>query len=142
MKQSIFLFLISLSLSAQVKGVVKDSISGEPIPFVNIWVENENIGTTSEKNGSFKLDIKEEKVLIFSALGYETRMIKSTKVESVYLTQKVIQLEEIVLEIPKQTKEIEIGDAKKIHHKLLSGDKPWIYGNYFLIKKNIIKRYF
>ena len=58
MKQILFLLLISFSLSAQIKGVVKDSISGKPIAYVNIWVENENIGTTSEENGSFSLDIK------------------------------------------------------------------------------------
>jgi hypothetical protein len=26
-------------------------MSNKPIPYVNIWVENENIGTTSEENG-------------------------------------------------------------------------------------------
>ena len=42
------LFAFQFSFS-QLKGVVKDSISGQPIPYVNIWVENENIGTTSEQ---------------------------------------------------------------------------------------------
>jgi len=76
MKFLFFLFL-SFSLSAQIKGVVKDSISGEPIPYVNIWVENETIGTTSELDGSFSLDLKEEKILVFSALGFETKKISS-----------------------------------------------------------------
>ncbi|WP_396162533.1 hypothetical protein [Flavobacterium sp.] len=41
----LFLLLLGFYTSAQIKGVVKDSISGEPIPYVNIWVENELIGT-------------------------------------------------------------------------------------------------
>ena len=40
------LFLVSMSISAQIKGVVKDSITGKPISYVSIWVENENNGTT------------------------------------------------------------------------------------------------
>ena len=54
----LLLILISGSLSAQIKGVVKDSLTGNPIPYVNIWVENKNIGTTSEENGSFSIDLK------------------------------------------------------------------------------------
>lgn len=40
----LLLILISGSLSAQIKGVVKDSLTGNSIPYVNIWVENGNIG--------------------------------------------------------------------------------------------------
>jgi CarboxypepD_reg-like domain len=62
-----FLLLISFSISAQIKGVVKDSISGKPIPYVNILVENENIGTTSEENGEFVIYPSEKsKRLYFS----------------------------------------------------------------------------
>ena len=56
MKYIIFIYLISFSLSAQIRGVVKDSISGEPIPYVNIWVENETVGSTSEADGTFFLE--------------------------------------------------------------------------------------
>ena len=75
MKYIFLLYLISCSLSAQIKGVVKDSISGEPIPFVNIWVENETVGTTSEANGSFFLDASKQKNIVFSVLGYEKKTI-------------------------------------------------------------------
>jgi len=106
-----FFFLLSLSLSAQIKGVVKDSISGEPIPYVNIWVENEAIGTTSETDGSFSLEIKGEKILVFSALGYETKRITS-KVQTVVLKPKVLELKEVIVEQPKFKKEIEIGNLE------------------------------
>jgi len=108
MKILLSIFL-TFSLSAQIKGVVKDSISGQPIPYVNIWVENETIGTTSEENGSFSLDIKEEKVLVFSALGYEIKK-GSSKKEIIFLSPKVFELNEVVIERPKFQKEIEIGE--------------------------------
>jgi len=109
MNKFLVLFFISFSLSAQIRGVVKDSISGEPIPYVNIWVENETIGTTSEVNGRFSLDIKEEKVLVFSALGYETKK-SSSKNEIILLKPKVFELDEIIVEQPKFKKEIEVGN--------------------------------
>ncbi|MFT7250355.1 MAG: hypothetical protein ACI9FW_000065 [Flavobacterium sp.] len=110
MKQIIFLLLTTFSLSAQVKGVVLDSISGKPIAYVNIWVENENIGTTSEENGIFLLEIKEEKNIVFSALGYETKILKSSEIEKVNLYPKVYEMPEVVLEIPKNNEEIEVGN--------------------------------
>jgi len=128
MKQILFLFLISFSLSAQIKGVVLDSISGKPIAYVNIWVENENVGTTSEENGSFSLDIKEEKNIVFSALGYETKTLKSSEIEKVSLVQKVYEMPEIVLVASKGTKEIKISNYKrnKINLYYGAGNQPTI----------------
>ncbi|MFM7896193.1 MAG: carboxypeptidase-like regulatory domain-containing protein, partial [Flavobacterium sp.] len=105
-KRLIWIFLIVSQFAfSQIRGVVKDSISGEPIPFVNIWVENETIGTTSETNGSFSLDIKEDKVLVFSALGYEVKKA-SSKSEVFLLKSKVFELKEVIIEKPKFKKEI------------------------------------
>jgi hypothetical protein len=72
-------------------------------------VENETIGTTSETNGNFSLDIKEEKVLVFSALGYEVKKAPS-KSEVILLKPKVFDLKEVIIEQPKFKKEIEIGN--------------------------------
>lgn len=121
---SLLIFLTAFSLSAQVKGVVLDSISGKPIAYVNIWAENENIGITSEENGTFLLDIKEEKNIVISALGYETKTLKSSKIETVRLFPKVYELADVVLEIPKQTKEIEVGNYES------SGFRRHLNANY------------
>ena len=60
MQKLALFFLLSTALSAQIKGVVKDSITGKPIPFANIWVENENIGTTSKEDGTFEIKTAKE----------------------------------------------------------------------------------
>lgn len=138
-KLLLFLLLTISTLTAQISGTVKDSLTGKPIPYVNIWVENENIGTTSNENGFFNLDSNDNKNIVFSALGYETKTISSLEVKNVLLHPKIYQLEEVIVENLKKTKELEIGDAKKIQHTHLSGDKPWIYGKLFPFQEKYIE---
>ena len=130
MNKFYFLVLVSFSLSAQIKGVVKDSISGQPIPYVNIWVENESVGTTSETDGSFSLYIKEEKVLVFSALGYHTKKATS-KNQVILLKPKVFELNEVVIGRPKFQKEIEVGNFNKPSGYHISGDLEWSNAKFF-----------
>jgi hypothetical protein len=133
--KTLFFFFITFSLSAQIKGVVKDSISGEPIPYVNIWVENEAIGTTSETDGSFTLEIKGEKILVFSALGYETKRITSN-IQTVVLKPKVMELKEVIVEQPKFKKEIEIGNFSKPFGYHISGNIEWSNAKFFKYEDN------
>ena len=52
------LFILTLSYTfaiGQISGIVKDSISNKVIPYVNIWVEGEEIGTSSDEAGQFFL---------------------------------------------------------------------------------------
>lgn len=116
MRQNSFLiclFLVSFSITAQIKGVVKDSVSGKPIPYVNIWVQNENIGTTSEENGEFTISSTEKnKNLIFSSLGFEKKIIKASNAILVNLKPIAYQLDEVVIaEDRLETKQVEIGDT-------------------------------
>ena len=104
----LFFILFSLSISAQTKGVVVDE-SGKPIPYVNIWVENENIGTTSEENGEFSINSPKNKNLIFSILGFDKRTIKESEVANVVLKATSFQLDEVVIARRFETKKIEIG---------------------------------
>ena len=102
----------------EVKGVVVDE-NNKPIPYVNIWVENENVGTTSEEDGTFSLSVSETKKICFSALGYEAKILLATNVKSVVLYPKALELNEVVIEKRKGTQEIVIGDFSGI--KLNSG---------------------
>lgn len=113
MKHLFYLLFFPILLSAQVTGEVFDAETNQPIPYVNIWVENENIGTNSEENGSFSLEISEEKNIVFSALGYQTKTISSTEISKVFLQPTVFQLNEIVLEKAKRSEEIILEDYSK-----------------------------
>ncbi|MEO8234833.1 MAG: carboxypeptidase-like regulatory domain-containing protein [Flavobacterium sp.] len=128
----ICLFLVSFSITAQIKGVVKDSVSGKPIPYVNIWVQNENIGTTTEENGEFTISSTERnKNLIFSALGFEKKIIRASKAILVNLKPMIYQLDEVVIAAERlETKKIEIGDTdNQIYQSFDNG--PRIDTKYF-----------
>jgi hypothetical protein len=103
-----FLLFLSISFSAQTKGIVVDE-SGKPIPYVNIWVENENIGTTSEENGEFSINSPKSKNLVFSILGFEKRIINELEVANVVLKATSFQLDEVIVARRFETKKVEIG---------------------------------
>jgi len=109
------LLLISQFTYSQIKGVVKDSISGKPIPYVNIWIENENNGTTSEENGEFNISISEKsKKFIVSAIGYKKKTIKISEAKQILLSPSDVQIKEVIISNRKNTKEIEIGKTKNL----------------------------
>lgn len=71
----------------QIKGVVNDT-KNEPIPGVNIYIQNTYSGTSSLSDGSFSFtsDEAEEQILILQSVGYKTQTHK------VNLSGKVIEL--------------------------------------------------
>lgn len=126
MRENRFLGLMLLcvtSVFAQIKGKVIDE-NKQPIPYVNIWVEGENVSTTTDIDGEFTLNSKEEKVLLFSSLGFEKKRLNSTDVSLVQLKPTTYQLGEVVVLNKKETKKIEIGQSENsIHQAFENGPK-------------------
>ena len=54
------IFLFSASVFSQIIGKVTDE-KGAPLPFVNVFIENSYLGTTTNDDGNYKLDFKEKK---------------------------------------------------------------------------------
>ncbi len=86
-----------------LRGKVIDE-KGEPIPFVNIGIENTYIGTISEMNGDFELKIPEKfvtEVVLFSSIGYHRISIPVKgnigKVIEIVLKENILQLDEIAI---------------------------------------------
>ncbi len=109
MKIALFFYLLPIYLLAQTQGVVKDSLTGNPISYVNIWVENENIATTSEEDGTFSVPVSGSKNLIFSALGYQKKVLKASQSAEVLLMSKAFDLDEVVISNSIETRQITIG---------------------------------
>jgi len=63
----------SLIASSQVIGTITDS-KGNPLPFVNILIENTYKGTTSNDDGYYELNITDPKTytIVYTYLGYKT----------------------------------------------------------------------
>ncbi|MDR2497261.1 MAG: DUF5686 and carboxypeptidase regulatory-like domain-containing protein [Tannerellaceae bacterium] len=80
---SVFLYLLALPgirVQAQntiiATGIVRDSVTNEPIPFASVVFENSLIGDMTDDNGSFSLkNDKNLTQLAFSCLGYEKKTI-------------------------------------------------------------------
>lgn len=105
MKQQItLLLLVFTTISfAQIKGTVKDK-EGNPLPFVNIYIENTYIGTTSNELGKYELNTTEKNnvPLIFQYLGFKTQKqilnISQFPYEfDVVLVEEDFQLKEVVV---------------------------------------------
>ncbi len=68
-----FFFLFSFFSQAQIVGKVTDT-KGEPLPFVNIYLENSYAGTTTNNDGNYVLSVEKasEYKVIFQFLGFKT----------------------------------------------------------------------
>lgn len=78
MKRFILLLcLVPLGLLAQTKISGKVTSTTEPsgIPGVNVSVKNSNLGTITDIDGNYALEVNEGAVLIFSFVGFETQEI-------------------------------------------------------------------
>jgi hypothetical protein len=81
----IFLFLLVSTgiLQAQetrIYGKVTDAVTGEPLPFVNIYFNNTTIGITSDLNGKYTLITSQPgDTLYASFIGYQTMKIPVRK---------------------------------------------------------------
>src|SRR5699024_8980328 len=58
-----------------IKGVVVDSLSGNPLPGVTIQIKGTSSGTTTNGKGAFQLSVSDEAVLVVSYLGYNEKKI-------------------------------------------------------------------
>jgi hypothetical protein len=87
-----------LLVNAQdIGGVVVDKTTRKPIPFVNIGVVKKQVGTVSDQNGRFTLDIPEimkNDTLKFSCVGYNSYSTTPAKLIGNDNTQLVIELAE------------------------------------------------
>ena len=80
MKQIILIFMIILTsqvMLAQVK-TVKGSVTdvvGSPLPGASITVQGESIGTITDFDGNFSIEVLKGKTLVISYLGSETQKV-------------------------------------------------------------------
>ena len=130
---AITFLLISNLCFSQLKSVIINSETKGKIPYVNIWVENENIGTTSNEKGEFELEIDSAKIIIFSAIGFETKKTSSDSIKNILELKPIVtELDEIIIS-KTLNQELVIGKFKKskINNYFGCGIKPWITARYF-----------
>ena len=103
MRYLLILFFCSLSVSAQLKGSITDS-NQQPIPFVNIYIENSYVGTTSNEQGDYVLTLSQPGTytIVFQFLGFKTQT-KTIEISEfpysldITLLEEKISLNEVVI---------------------------------------------
>lgn len=136
MKQYLILILIFLPAVAfsQTRGTVVDKNTGNPIEYANIWIENQNIGTTSDHDGKFILNRNiGDLTLIVSVIGYENRRFNINKDNlKLELIPKIYEIEEVIV-LPKKNRELIVNDLRKASmlNTFSCAGVPWMVAKYF-----------
>ena len=56
-----------------ISGTVSNNLSGEPIPSVSVKEKGSNNATITNFDGKYSIEVPENAVIVFSALGFETQ---------------------------------------------------------------------
>ena len=118
--KSIFVTLLLFTAfwaSAQnvsVKGCVKDSATGEPIPFASIQLKGTMTGGQTDADGNYTMNVPSNAVLVFSSLGYVSleEAVNGRAIVDVTLAPDTQMLDEtVVVAFGTSTKEAFTGSA-------------------------------
>ncbi|MGC1390935.1 MAG: carboxypeptidase-like regulatory domain-containing protein [Bacteroidales bacterium] len=109
----LFLFLInfySFTYSQIIKGTILDKSNNSKISFASIYLNGTYVGTYSDQNGYFDLDITKynSMPLTISALGYYSITLPDFSKDRplvVYLTPKIFELNEVVVKSKSLSRE-------------------------------------
>lgn len=98
----IFFHLYSLAYSQSINGIILDEQTKIPIEFASIYFNSSFVGTTSDLDGNFQLDISRNTSmpLTISAIGYYSITLTDYSTGNpliIYLSPKVYEINEIVL---------------------------------------------
>jgi len=139
----ILLSIISLSfnslLAQNIKGIVLDSITNNPILGVNIHIKDKKTGTSTNKNGEFSLNHTSQDTdndtLCFSHIGYRTKEIRNRDLRSTGFTV-------LLSESAQNVDEVKITSSQKrkptVRYSKLASMKEGLYSfGSLMLEENI-----
>ncbi len=106
-----------------VSGVVKDAVSGDPIPFASIQLKGTMEGGNSDADGNYRISVPENGTLVFSSIGYHVAevYVRNMTVINVLLEPDTQMLDEtIVVAFGTQTKASFTGAATVVNSEELA----------------------
>lgn len=80
-----------------VSGVVYDN-EGETLPGVSLVVKGTSLGTVTDIDGAFRINVPRDATLLFSYVGFQTQEVKVNNTESLRVVMQIstVELEEFV----------------------------------------------
>ena len=108
----LFLCMTSIPLAAQdieVKGVVTEAATNEPLPGVTVRIKGKDTGTVTDMDGKYSIKVNKGSTLVFSTIGMKhiERAVTSGAPINVSMEEDNIALEQVVV--------IGYGTVKKSH---------------------------
>ncbi len=129
----IFLLNINLAIGQVISGVVINEKNGETIEYANIGIVGRNIGTVSDYQGKFTIDINSQfdnDTLLVSSIGYFPKEIKVSELRNenikVALKEKVYEIKPVVVK-PKIYKQKTLGVTTRFR-RIIAGFKDNLLG--------------
>lgn len=118
-----FLLVVALSIpgivtAQSIQGQIIDEATSEPIPFVNVGILHQQMGTVSSEMGDFSLSLagfSASDTVKISCIGYEPQLYTIAKAKAIpagftfRLKSKEVMLEEVVI-VPKDYKLRTVGN--------------------------------
>lgn len=94
--------LMQIAAGAQnisVSGNVTDASTGEPVPFASVHLEGTMIGTSTDHEGHYHIEVPHDGLLIFSSIGYISSKVPvaSSGVHDVVLVPDAEYIEETIV---------------------------------------------
>lgn len=82
----------------KVSGIVKDGL-GDPLPGVNVVVKGTTIGTITNQDGFYELEVPDNAVCVFSYIGFldKSEAVGGRKSLNVVMTEDTQKLDEVVV---------------------------------------------
>lgn len=92
-----------------LSGIVRDSVTLEPLPMASVAVEGQGKGTLTDENGIFELTVNtDDRAIVVSCLGYDKRVVSIKKnaynLYDVQMTPSTTMLQEVVVRKEKYSK--------------------------------------
>ncbi len=106
----LFAFAEAIAQTSELRGAVRDGISGQFLPGVSVMLLGTTIGTLTDEEGKFKIQVpREGSALVFSYVGFEkqTISIRNQTYLDVQLKDDVKALEDVVV--------VGYGEQKRSH---------------------------
>ena len=95
------LLIPTLAAAQEVRGIVTDASSGDPVPGTTVRVVASSIGTTTDLDGRYDISLPPgQRMLSFSFVGYRTQEIEVPEGQrelNVRLTEDLLGLDEVVV---------------------------------------------
>jgi TonB-dependent SusC/RagA subfamily outer membrane receptor len=93
-----FIFTVTAAFSVEIKGIVRDADTEDPLGGVNVYIEGTLVGTSTDQDGYFSMvyDTEQDFELTFSYVGYKALVRKLSPQDD--LTALAIELNEDIFQ--------------------------------------------